>query len=267
MALSRESWWPQASILQEGRRRRVNHDCGEGRTLLVSRGSDGYRAWCFRCNDGGGLPPPQESLSEKAARLTKEHAADTPLTEGYRGLPSGIVYDVSSWPDGAATWLYKAGLGRDAIGRLGIGFHPASGRVILPIRERGEPVFYQARAWQPWRLPKYLGPTPRPRSLHAVWGAGQVPTITEDILSAMKVGEVAEGWAAMGTVISAHMVKQLLERGSKANVWLDPDPAGRKGAARIIKQLRAYGIEVRNIVSLRDPKLHSREEIRSILES
>jgi DNA primase len=61
------------------------------------------------------------------------------------------------------------------------------------------------------------------------------------------------------------MVAMLLKRGGVVNVWLDPDKAGREGAAKIIKQLHAYGVQTRNILSARDPKLHSREEIKEIL--
>jgi hypothetical protein len=143
-------------------------------------------------------------------------------------------------------------------------YHPESDRVILPVYEAGVPVFWQARALD-GRMPKYLGPTPRPPRLLARWGSAPRPTLTEDILSAMKVGQVAEGWAVMGTRVSDHMVAMLMKRGVPVNVWLDPDSAGRKGAAKIIKQLQAYGLETRNIVSTRDPKLHTRSDIKELL--
>lgn len=83
----------------------------------------------------------------------------------------------------------------------------------------------------------------------------------------MKVGLVAEGWAVLGTKVSDHMVSELIKRRQPVNVWLDPDAAGRRGAAKICKQLRAYGLQVRDIVSQRDPKLHSRSEIQEILNA
>lgn len=113
-------------------------------------------------------------------------------------------------------------------------------------------------------MPKYIGPTPRPANLLSRFGRAEVPTLTEDLLSAIKIGEVAEGWAVLGTTLSKHMTAELMKRG-RCNVWLDPDAAGRKGAAKIIKQLVAYGLEVRNIVSERDPKRHTRDEIKAYL--
>jgi hypothetical protein len=175
------------------------------------------------------------------------------------------VREVSQWPADAAVWLYKAGLGRDEIGRLGIYYHPPSDRVVLPVYSAGVPVFYQARAYQKGRMPKYLGPTPRPPTLHPRWGLSSfVPTLTEDILSAMKIGLVAQGWAVLGTRVSDHMVAELMKVG-RCYTWLDPDAAGRRGAAKIVKQLRAYGLEVRDIVSERDPKLHTRDQIKEYL--
>jgi hypothetical protein len=165
-------------------------------------------------------------------------------------LPMPQVRDVSQWPDGAALWLYRAGLGRQEIGSLGIYYHPPSDR----------------RAYQKGRMPKYLGPDRKPPKLLVKFGKADVPTLTEDMLSAMKVGvSGGEGWAVLGTSVSDHMVAALLKRGTPVNVWLDPDGAGRRGAAKISKQLRAYGLTVRDIISARDPKLHSRVEIKEIL--
>lgn len=261
--LSRLSWWPQAEALTVGQKRRVAHDCGEGRTLLVSRNSDGYSAWCFRCNDGAGAPPPAESLTDKLARITRQRSADNAVAAALT-LPGPLVRTVADWPAAAKVWLYKAGLSNADIGRLGIYYHAESDRVVLPVYEAGVPVFWQARALD-GRMPKYLGPTPRPPKLLARWGSAESPTLTEDILSAVKVGLVGEGWAVMGTRVSDHMLAALMRRGAVVNVWLDPDKAGRAGAAKIIKQLRAYGLRTRDILSTRDPKLHTRSDIKELL--
>lgn len=234
--------------------------------LIVSRDERGYHAWCHRCNDKGWQPPPTESLADKVARLARMRAGDESLgtVERMGGLPLPQVREVSQWPPESALWFYKAGLGRAEIGQLGAYYHPPSDRVVLPVYKDGVPVFYQARAYQKGRLPKYLGPTPRPPTLIPRWGAFGVPTLTEDILSAVKIGLVAEGWAVLGTRVPDHMVSELMKIG-RCNIWLDPDAAGRRGAAKIIKQLRAYGLEVRDIVSARDPKLHTRDEIKELL--
>lgn len=258
-----QSWLPRAEQLKVGDKARVNHDCGEGRTLLIERTDDGFKAWCHRCNDRGWHEGPKASPAELAERARAYTAQDAVLRQPVRGtveLPTPAIRGVSEWPPGAALWLYRAGFSREDIGRLGIYYHPPTNRVVLP-----HGTYYQARAFTKGHAPKYLGPTPRPPKLLATWGQSQTPTLTEDMLSAMKVGMVAEGWAVLGTRVSDHMVAELMKRGGKANVWLDPDAAGRAGANKIGKQLRAYGVDVRDIVSERDPKLHTRDEIRSIL--
>lgn len=176
------------------------------------------------------------------------------------------VHSVSEWPLRAALWLYKAGLGAHEIGQLGAYYHPPSDRVVLPVLDplAGTPVFWQARALD-GRQPKYMAPAVDKARVLARWGHAARPTLTEDILSAFKVGLVAEGWAVLGTRVPAVMVAELLRRGTGCNVWLDPDAAGQRGAAKIIKQLTAYGIACRNIVSQRDPKLHTRQQIGELI--
>lgn len=261
--LELQSWWPQAQALEMGQKKRGSHGCGEGRTLIVNRDEGGYHAWCHRCNDKGWKPPPAESLQEKLARIAKLREGDRLLVgDGDPTvLPVPQVREVAEWPDGAKLWLYQSGLGKAEIGQLGVYYHPPSDRVVVPVYEAGTAVFYQARAYQKGRQPKYLGPTPRPPTLLPRWGSFVVPTLTEDLLSAIKIGTVAEGIALLGTRISDYTVAYLMKRGGRVNVWTDPDPAGRKAARTIGKQLRAYGIEVRDILSTRDPKLHTRAEI------
>lgn len=198
------------------------------------------------------------------ARLRRQRAGDAGLP--FQGLPQPAVYDVSAWPSAAALWLYRAGLSKAEIGKLGVYYHPPSDRVVVPVLDSlGAPLFYQARAYQPGRAPKYLGPTPKPPRLLARWGSATSPTLTEDMLSAIKIGSVAEGLCLFGTTASDHVVAHLLRRGVPVNVWTDPDAAGRKAAAKIGKQLRAYGLTVRDVLSTRDPKLHTRDEIKEIL--
>lgn len=114
-------------------------------------------------------------------------------------------------------------------------------------------------------MPKYIGPTPRPASLLARFGSGRVPTLTEDILSAMKIGKAGHlGMPILGTSLSNAYRVELLRIG-ECNVWTDPDAAGRKAATKIIRQLSGWGVACRNIVSARDPKKHTIDEIKEYL--
>lgn len=261
--LAPDSWLPLAEDLPLGGKARVAHECGAGRVMLVEHTAQGYKAWCHRCNDRGWAPRPELSMAERMALLRDRARADSAACAADAPMPR--VYDVDDWPLDAKVWLYRAGLGRDEIGRLGAYYHPPTNRVVLPVyaSEKGI-VYWQARALD-GRKPKYLGPAVKPASLLARWGRAESPTLCEDILSAFKVGLVAEGWAVLGTHVQDNMVAALMDRQAPVNVWLDPDDAGQRGAAKIIRQLRAYGLTVRNIVSPKDPKLMQRADIKELL--
>lgn len=126
-------------------------------------------------------------------------------------------------------------------------------------------MFWQARALD-GRQPKYLAPAIDKRGIVPRWGSAEDVTLTEDILSAYKVGQVAEGWSLLGTQALPGLLTKLLQRRPPhVNVWLDPDRAGQRAASKLIPRLRGVGLNARRIVSERDPKLHTYDEIKEIL--
>jgi hypothetical protein len=268
--LNPSSWSAHAAGLEPGRSKRVDHECGGGRTLLVSREGNDYKAWCFRCNEGGTVNGPEETMAEKLARLTAVQAVERSM--GSAELPSPMNKNVADWPSKAALWFYQAGLSKHDIGRLGAYYHEPSGRVVLPVVENGQAIFWQARALDTGQLPKYLAPDVLKDRVLPKYGSAAEVTLVEDILSAYKVGSVGEGWCLMGTSLNAFTLAQLMQRRAPVNVWLDNDlpplhrvNRGQIAAAKVIKQLRAMGLTVRNIVASRDPKLTSRADIKDYI--
>jgi hypothetical protein len=258
------SWLPRAQELALGERLRTDHDCGPGRTLTLRHDEQGLHAFCFRCNDNGWSPPTPVPLAVRLERLRKQSEADASV-QGKTELPEPKVYSWGDWPAACRLWLLKAGLSSHDAGRLGAYYHPPSDRVVLPVLARsGGVLFWQARAVDK-RQPKYLAPDIGKGMIVPMYGSASTVTLTEDLLSAYKVGLVAEGWCLMGTSISKECLRLLLSRGCKVNVWLDPDAAGRKAAKKVLAALRAVGIEATDIVSAKDPKLHHREEIKELL--
>lgn len=70
----------------------------------------------------------------------------------------------------------------------------------------------------------------------------------------------------MGTSLTEGLIVKLMKRKPEmVNVWLDPDPAGVTGTSKALKTLRSLGFTARAIRSTRDPKLHSRDEIKELL--
>ena len=256
--LDRRSFEKHLANLKPGGRLRVPHDCGPGRTLLISHVDDGVMAHCFRCNDSAFIRD-ERTLAERIAALAQAKVADAEAIKPE--LPQPRERDVQQWPKAARVWLYKAGLSNDAIERLGFYWHPVTQRVVMPVFEDGELVYWQARSMNP-AVPKYINPTVERGTVAPRFGkGGPVIVLTEDILSAVKVGMVNEAWSIMGTSLPDKIAVRLVNAARPVLVMLDPDEAGRKGTAKIVTQLRLLGLQVGSFMGRADPKLLSKEEI------
>ncbi len=220
------------------------------------------------------MDKPVESLSERIARRAQEREVDDAMTQSVHGvitLPTPVNFDVETWPSEARVWLYKAALDRTDIGKLGLYHHEPSGRVVLPVFERERLIYWQARSVD-GRQPKYINPKVNRQRLVAKFGRGDPLVLTEDVLSAYRVGQLTEAWSLMGTKLTDYIATDILKRGGRVLVWLDPDwqyPEGKRpgviAAKKITNQLRSMGVQVERIVSRADPKLLSRREIHETI--
>lgn len=274
MALSLESWLPQAQALALGERASGQHECGEGRKLLVEHKEDGWAAWCYRCSDAGWHPKPRPSLAERIKALTEQRSKDAAIRATIRP-PMPAVFDTRQWPECAQVWLYRAGFDREWIEDIGFYWCPEAKRLVMPVLDdAGALVFWQARGFDPAR-PKYLSPdmagSPKPVYKAAPIRAvadfqSDVLCITEDILSANKVGQVCHGWSILGTSLTPLSEREIVELApSRVWVWLDPDDAGIKGRRKIVPRLRALGIDAKSVRAELDPKCYPLDEIRKKL--
>jgi hypothetical protein len=256
-------WLQHAQLLHEGGSRKIPHDCGEGDCLHINHKQDGWSAYCHRCGYKRFIPRPAESVSEKLGRLRRIQAAEASVARN-PSAPMPAEYEPHLWPLAARVWLYKAGLSNVEIQALGFYWNPRMQRVVMPVRnEAGEVIYWQARTLDRTNPKKYLNPHVDKSRLVARYGSGPAVVLTEDLLSAYRISRAGfEGWCLLGTKLNDHIAAELLRDGRPVVVWLDPDGAGQKGASQIIKRLRAYGVSVRNVVSDKDPKLLSREEIK-----
>lgn len=261
--LNTEGWLPQAKALSMGQRRKVPHDCGDGLAMIVEHQSTGYRAFCFRCNESGfvGKVPTLAEMQEARRRKAEDAALRYAPT-----LPMPMVQEPREWPLEARLWLYKASLHDRWIKEAGIYYHPPTQRVVLPVAEDGKLVYWQARAVMPGQVPKYINPSVDKGKIVPVFGTGDEVVLTEDYLSAYRVGKVTEAWSLLGT----HMKDGVLARAVRDHrpfiVWLDPDEAGRSATRKIVRHLRTVGVQVSTISTDRDPKLLTHEEIATCLQ-
>lgn len=248
--------------LAEGRRTRAEHSCGEGRALVVSRDHKGVSAWCHRCHAKGFIPA-RASLAERIARLAQGNEADNAARQELV-LPAPGVLDPQQWPDPARLWLYKAGFSNDFIRSLGFYWHPRMERVVMPIKEAGELLYWQARGFDD--RAKYINPqVDKARLAYRRGIPGDGLVLTEDMLSAAKVGLVGWAWSILGTSLSVPLALQIAALNVPVIVALDPDAAGKAGGNAIVKQLSLMGVRCCTAYLQHDPKLHSREELSSWL--
>jgi len=262
--LDHAGWLPEAKRLRVGTKRRVPHDCGSGTVMIVEHQPDKFTAWCFRCSEGG-VERKEPSLSDMVEARRRE-ASDAALRHSTT-LPVPLVTSPREWPKEARLWLYRAGFHDTLIQRLGIYYHPPTQRVVLPVMDGERVVYWQARAVMPGQVPKYMNPSVDRSLVLPRFGSGPVVVLTEDYLSAAKVGTVVEGWSLLGTDMKDAVLARAVREDRPVLVWLDPDKAGRNAAARITRELRSVGVRTENIVSAKDPKLLSKQEIRECLSS
>jgi len=91
--------------------------------------------------------------------------------------------------------------------------------------------------------------------------------LTEDILSAVRVGPVCEAWSLLGTSLSLPAATEIAQTGRPVAIWLDPDEAGVKGRGKVYRALRSLGVDARIIRADRDPKEYNKQEIKEYLLS
>lgn len=237
--------------------------------MIISHDERGWSGYCNRCGDKPWHPKPMPTLAEKvAAKQAQLHAEQAMRYEGAPPMPAN--FDVASWPLAARVWLFKAGLFLADIAALGAYYHERSKRVVLPVVDAGKLVYWQARLVT-GDGPKYINPVLDKTSLVARFGEGDCIVLTEDILSAYRVGQATCAWSLLGTKLSTPVLARLLKEGKPVLVWLDDDHGRRDGnpgqqaAAIIMRTLTNVGIVCHNIVTSKDPKLLSRAEIKEVL--
>lgn len=231
--------------------------------MKVQHKEDGYHAYCWRCGESGWISHPAPSLAERIAKLNRERDEDI-QARSVLDLPVPQVSDPQQWPAPARVWLYKAGMSNDDIESLGFYWNPRLARVVMPLYIEGRLMYWQARGFNSSRA-KYINPDVPKDHLVARFGTGKLLVLTEDILSAFKVGKVTEAWSIMGTSASDAVLNKIVADGRPVVVALDPDAAGRKGASKIRKALALLGVDVRIVHMQKDPKLLPIKEIAHAL--
>lgn len=268
-------WLEQAQKLPLGGRSAIKHSCGDGKKLVIDHKEHGWSCYCYRGCGTGFVPKPKPSLAERIAALSAKTREDKSAAASIKP-PMPSVPAVDDWPDAAKVWLYKSGFDKDWIEGIGFYWCPRLERVVMPVLDDdGRLCFWQARSFDPTR-PKYLSPGLEPGQAKPIYKAHpfrpdpdrneNILCLTEDILSANKVGQCVTGWSILGTSLTPSAEAEIVKFGaSRVWVWLDPDQAGINGRRKIVPQLRALGIDAKAVRADLDPKCYPLEQIRAKL--
>lgn len=260
-------WLALAERLPVGRSERVPHECGEGSPMIVENASDCWRSWCHRCHEGGYKPKGRQSLDKQIQLMRSK---DDELKRSSVRLPFDVSFDM---PPQCLLWLSRGGITQHLIRKYRIQYSATFMRCFLPVYMGGDLVYWQARAVHKGQAPKYINPRVNKSILWYEAGSGEganpdkeVAVVTEDILSAIRVGEIKghTGISILGTQAStAQLVRISQFKGVK--LWFDPDEAGRRATNKIQMQLGIMGRNVSVIRSDNDPKIYTHRELEGIL--
>jgi DNA primase len=184
-------------------------------------------------------------------------------------------------PTNEAVWLYRAGVSTEIARHYGFGYSAHLRRVVLPVWSNGELVGFTARSTIGAK-PKYIERMAQASSAifvadpatalpaEADWPDGSGPDlcITEDILSAVRVGRLVRRCVSLlGTSANAEQLHDALQGCSTVAIWLDADRAGKTAHHKLKRKLALQGYETFSIRTEQDPKRYSNREIRRLLSS
>lgn len=251
-----------AETLIEGRTSRYTC-CNGNTTAVITNVGSGYRFHCFRCGEERFTPAGKRSI-----QIIAQHKKNAKLftATNYCTLPDDFTTRI---PKEYSTWFTSNGLDFEYLSKYTVGWSDMMQRIIIPVYHNNILVSWQARAVHSWQSPKYMTANSANVS-HVLYYTGENKqsnhiVLTEDILSALKVGKVTKAASILGTSLSLIRTMTLVNKKLKVIVWLDPDAPGQTAAKKCIKSLQLYGIPVGNIVSIKDPKAHSLDEIRQYI--
>lgn len=260
-----DEWYAVAKQLKPGQKTRIKC-CNQNSTMVVSNGHRGYSGYCFRCGSSPFKPHGLKSIGfYRELEASKKFNEEADIQ-----IPKDFIL-ATEMPDAACLWLLQYGITLETAASYGIGYSPSQNRVVMPVYYDGKLTCIQARAVDNQQKPKYLNK--EHVGGHSMFYAHNLNTsnyivVTEDILSAIKVGGVAKACSILGTNMTGIKAMRLAAEYDCVVIWLDGDEAGRAGAKKAQTELMMQGLEdVYIICTDLDPKELNHGTIKRQLEA
>lgn len=257
--------------LGEVKRYKLCPFCGReisAKGFIVQRTERGWLLYCHKCKDcvhidKSGLPL---SKVKELLKLRQQVApSEQNILRKVVTLPADFTSDI---PEPGLFWLEQYGVTPQERQRFCIGYSESLNRVILPVFEGDELVYWQGRRLSADKVePKYINV--RASSRDGIYfkirtANSDLTVIVEDILSAIAVARAGYSTLALLGSYANHSLRNHLTT-ERVKFWLDTDK--RKESIKFSKTLRANGFTCSSVLlHTKDPKEYSTEEIKSTLE-
>lgn len=215
--------------------------------------SDGHQ-YCFSCGyhvHGNRLDQYKRSL-DKQIRPDEKEVRLPPDSVPYREAPTS-----------AKKWLEQYELTTNQIINNNVMWSESRHRLIFPYFINGELAAWQGRWFGIEKAPKWYTDGKIDEVLYTRGAVQDTLVLVEDIISAIKVAPHCAASPLFGSVISTKHFRAISHLVSKAIIWLDPDK--QKEAVKFANIGRLLGLETHVILSDKDPKDLTNEEISNHL--
>lgn len=196
--------------------------------------------------------------------------AYSPATRRPEPTEKKVVMDIrpslkAEIPEPNISWLRKY-LNDDQIGEF-FSWSPYMDRHVYVEVLPDESLYWEARKVGPLQgISKIISAGSKPMSLKGKWKETGVVVLVEDIISAIKVGEHAGVLCLHGSIIPNNLYTTLgkIAGIKRIILWLDRD---KLSAATVYEsKFRVWGKECSVIMTPKDPKDYSDNEIKDILK-
>lgn len=265
-----EEWFQTDTPLNQPTRYR-HPGCSDtkDRALIISRNPIGWHVHCFRCGLSGFKSAKHLSPADMLKWTNSQRTVQIGPVEEVQ-LPDDMTYTI---PTLGLAWLYGAGITNEEIEYYCIGYSRSLHRVILPVYEHGELIYFQGRylGTVDKEHPKYMNVYQRDRKdtffrvLSGVTGPMcHTVVLVEDILSAIRVGRQVDTIALLYAHVPDKLILKLAKNYKGVVLWLDPDKWGLMG--RNVLRYRSLGLQVRIVLSDKDPKKYNDQQIEKYLK-
>ena len=219
--------------------------------------SDGH-SYCFGCG---------YTLNSSASKLSNYvNNIPQPAPVAHKVfLPIDCVFE---YPSEVMNWVGQYHLSHRTLLQHRVMWSPSKERLIFPVIG-GENNFL-AYAGRNFNLsdgkPKWVAYGDLKNTYHFIGEDRGTLVLCEDIVSAIKLSRVAQAMPLFGSHIGIDRWKRLskiISRGVQCIIWLDPDMRLKSVGESCLGT--SLGLNVRTIMSDKDPKEHTYEEINNIL--